>query len=462
MVTAQQAYAYVLQQERLGNYQAAYETLVDLQHNYPNYLDVPMRLYQLQQRGLTYTGMQSFFYPKPFQYEKNLAKKGSGKNRALLVVGLAVSTIVLIAAVAAIIMVVTVRKTDETSKTVAVASATSAPNVEKTGIILPPKTTVVIAATTRQTTVSATVAITTLESTTIAPTTTPEPTSTPEPTTTPMPTPIPIETQDPDELDSINRIFNNLPKGAHAIVILPTGDYVAVNENDKIPAASLIKLWIAATVLAEVENGNLNLSDTYILKKADQVSGTGIMNQPTKVGSKFTYEDILYNMLVHSDNTAANLLIDKLGGFQKVNDYSQNSGYKDTLLQRKLGLPDANNENYTSAQDIGQFLYDLVDGYVVSEKASTQLMQILVARATIGDNSEDHALNMFGTDLPKDVKYGHLSGQNTNFRGESGFFSKTNGKPVVVVVIITGNEVQAEQAINRFIGEAWVVTSGRP
>jgi hypothetical protein len=245
MVTAQQAYNYVLQQERLGNYQSAYETLVDLQHNYPNYLDVPVRLYQLQQRGLTYTGMQSFFYQKPFEYNKNFAKKGSSKSKPWLVLGLVVSTLVLIVAVVVIVLVATGKKVDDSTKTAIAASATPAPNVEKTGIILPPRTTTVT--TTPQTTASDTVAVTTPEPTTnVAPDTTASDTTdtvatdTPEPTSTPEPTPGAI--QDPDELNNLARIFGNLPKGANTIVILPIGNYVALNENVKIPADSLIKL----------------------------------------------------------------------------------------------------------------------------------------------------------------------------------------------------------------------------
>ncbi|NWJ47148.1 MAG: serine hydrolase [Chloroflexi bacterium] len=230
------------------------------------------------------------------------------------------------------------------------------------------------------------------------------------PIVTTMPTP--STTQDPAEIDNLGRVFGNLPKGANAIVLLPTGSSVTVNERVRVSSASLIKLWIAASMYEEDEADRLNLKDTYILKKSDQVSGTGIMNQATMVGTKFTYEDILYNMLVHSDNTAANLLIDKLGGFKKVNEFAKNNGYGETLLQRKLGIPDPNNENYTSAKDCAQFLHNLVDGNIVSKKASAQMMQILQSRATNGDNKQDNALNLFGVNLPTDTIYGHISGQN--------------------------------------------------
>jgi len=61
MVTPQQAYEYALNQERAGNVQAAFETLVDLNRNYPRFADVEARLAIYASHNFRYAGTQSLF-----------------------------------------------------------------------------------------------------------------------------------------------------------------------------------------------------------------------------------------------------------------------------------------------------------------------------------------------------------------------------------------------------------------
>ncbi len=63
-LSAPQAYMLALQQEQNGNYQAAYETLVDVQRREPAYRDVPIRLQRYEQSNYQYTGQFSL-YAKP-------------------------------------------------------------------------------------------------------------------------------------------------------------------------------------------------------------------------------------------------------------------------------------------------------------------------------------------------------------------------------------------------------------
>lgn len=64
-LAATQAYKTAMEQEQHGNYQAAYETLVDLDRNYPNYQDVPTRLASYEQSRYRYTGQQSLYMKAP-------------------------------------------------------------------------------------------------------------------------------------------------------------------------------------------------------------------------------------------------------------------------------------------------------------------------------------------------------------------------------------------------------------
>ncbi|GAA5237176.1 hypothetical protein GCM10025795_54410 [Verticiella sediminum] len=79
--------------------------------------------------------------------------------------------------------------------------------------------------------------------------------------------------------------------------------------------ASTVKVPIALAVLEAADDGDLGLEDTMTLEDTDRIDGAGdLVWQDT--GSTYTVDELLEAMLMRSDNTAANLLIRKLGADQ--------------------------------------------------------------------------------------------------------------------------------------------------
>jgi D-alanyl-D-alanine carboxypeptidase len=105
---------------------------------------------------------------------------------------------------------------------------------------------------------------------------------------------------------------------------LQTKEYLGRNELVKPESlASLVKILVAFLVVKDFENGTLKPTDSMQFEDWD---GDG----PDAVGN--TVQDALYHMLHSSSNSATNLLIDKLGGFNAANQKLRNLDFKDSEI----------------------------------------------------------------------------------------------------------------------------------
>lgn len=153
---------------------------------------------------------------------------------------------------------------------------------------------------------------------------------------------------------------------------------VLVNNGTQ-SSASSIKLYILVTAYAMDKEGVLNLDHTHTVTDDEKVGGTGVI-QNMDAGTKLTYREILAHMIDDSDNTAANIIIDKLGGFSLINDKIASMGATDTKLRRKMMDTDAISEghdNTTSARDMGVTLKKIYNHQLVSKSADDEMLAIL-------------------------------------------------------------------------------------
>lgn len=117
---------------------------------------------------------------------------------------------------------------------------------------------------------------------------------------------------------------------------LDNGETLAYASDRPWYLASSAKLPVAIALLQEVEKGNIRLSDKLVLKETDKVDGSGAVVWQ-KSGTAYTVDSLLKRMLMESDNTAANMLIHRIGddtlndhardylgrkGFEKITDFT--------------------------------------------------------------------------------------------------------------------------------------------
>jgi beta-lactamase class A len=118
---------------------------------------------------------------------------------------------------------------------------------------------------------------------------------------------------------------------------LKTGTTVAIDADKPVPTASVIKLPILVEAMEQVKAGKHKLTDKISLKKDDIVQGSGIL-QFFDTPLTITLKDALTFMIVESDNTATNLVIDQVG-IKIVNDHIASMGLRDTYLYKKVFKP---------------------------------------------------------------------------------------------------------------------------
>ena len=92
---------------------------------------------------------------------------------------------------------------------------------------------------------------------------------------------------------------------------LATGETLSIRGGEKFPSASLIKVSVLVALLDEVRRGTIRLDDPIAMIARDRVGGSGVL-QHLHSGLGLTVEDAARLMIIISDNTATNLLLDKV------------------------------------------------------------------------------------------------------------------------------------------------------
>ncbi len=160
-------------------------------------------------------------------------------------------------------------------------------------------------------------------------------------------------------------------------------DTYARRADEPKPAASLIKLPIMLTILERVAQGELRLDERLELTAKGQVSGSGVL-QNLQPGLKPTLHDLLTLMIIVSDNTATNLLIER-AGLEAINLWCRQNGLYGTRIVGKLQLPEAErNEaqrrgerNLTCAADVLGLLMGLARGDLLPPAETEVALSIL-------------------------------------------------------------------------------------
>ena len=135
-------------------------------------------------------------------------------------------------------------------------------------------------------------------------------------------------------IGSLNTNFSNITSNySLAFKDLSQKSTLSIN-SEKTISASTIKIYIMIEAFNQSKLGNINLNDTVILEEGMKTSGSGILSSE-ETGEKLTINELITLMMIKSDNTAANILIDKLG-IENINNCIKNLGCKDTELNRKM------------------------------------------------------------------------------------------------------------------------------
>lgn len=149
------------------------------------------------------------------------------------------------------------------------------------------------------------------------------------------------------------------------------------NENVKMISAGCIKLPIAIALLKEVENNTINMDDKIKITEEDMVYGNGIIHEFGE--REYSISELMVAMLIQSDNTAMNKIIDVVG-MDRINSLIKEMRLNNTTLNRKsmygsLGKREV--ENITSSLDLSRCWKILHDASYLNGKNSSLIIDIL-------------------------------------------------------------------------------------
>lgn len=160
---------------------------------------------------------------------------------------------------------------------------------------------------------------------------------------------------------------------------LKTGEQYLFGEKTVHPSASVIKIYLMAYVFQLVKDGKLSLNDQVALQKDNVSSSSGVLHYLRDVES-MSVRDLVELMIIVSDNTATNLLVELVGMDHLQNYIAKDLGLSDTKFQRKMmdfAAIRAGRQNYTTAADAAFLLEQIYRGELVSKEASAQMLEIL-------------------------------------------------------------------------------------
>jgi len=213
-----------------------------------------------------------------------------------------------------------------------------------------------------------------------------------------------------------------------AVKDLTSGDEFFIHPDEVMPQASSIKIAVLADLYLQAQQGRLKLSDEYVVRKEDLVPGSDIMLGLTPGATRLTLRDLATMMIAVSDNSAANVLIDRLG-MDNVNAMLASLGLRSTQLRRKmmdLKAAGEGRENVSTPREMMFLLETIYSGKLLNKPMTEDFLKML----------STHKESSLLQGLPDDAVAAGKPGELEAVRNDSGIVLLKN-RPYILCVMTT-------------------------
>jgi len=228
----------------------------------------------------------------------------------------------------------------------------------------------------------------------------------------------------------------------YSIIDIENGVRMSRRGDEKFSTASLIKVPILVTVYDLVAKGQLSLSDPLTVLKIDKVPGSGII-QHLHDGMTLTVQDAAWLMITISDNTATNLLLDRII-IRRVWSKMDSLGLTQTRVHSKSFLRNSSvamdssvkyGLGVTTPNEMARLFELLALGKAVNPAADSAMLRVLE-----NTNSEMMLQRFSGG-----VRSAHKSGETDQVRTECSLFWLRNR---IVACVLTKENVDTRWIID--------------
>jgi beta-lactamase class A len=233
-----------------------------------------------------------------------------------------------------------------------------------------------------------------------------------------------------------------------AIEDLNPGDQLFLRENEAFAQASSIKITVLANLDLQAQQGRLKLTDLYTVQNSDLVPDSDIMNGLTVGVTRITLLDLATMMVAVSDNSATNVLIDRVS-MDSVNAMLESLGLARTRLRRKMMDGEAarrGRENISTPREMMTLLEAIHRGRLLNKESTIDFFKVL-------STNKD---SWIPRDLPPELKIANQPGSLEAVRNDSGIVL-VEGRPCVICMMtaLLAHERDGEDAISQVSFAAW-------
>lgn len=276
-----------------------------------------------------------------------------------------------------------------------------------------------------------------------------------------------------------------------AITDLASGQQLLRNADHVFPTASVIKLAVLAELYRQEEQAlaastkkdaaagaagpagaakNARLADLYTLRQEDLVPGSDVLGGLTPGVSRLTNRDLATMMVAVSDNSAANVLIERVA-MENVNALLDSLGLKQTRLRRKMMDLEAakqGRENVSTPREMAALLEAIYQGKVFGKPLNALSLNSPPQSSPPQNSLRDDFFKLLASGrshyhahlrnggIPEEVAVAEKEGWLEGVRADCGVVF-VPGRPFVLCVMTSylADERDGEAAISRIAGAAW-------